>query len=107
MAVIVTDAALTPEAFDLLTDIEKSAYITGMSFLINSEDPANRQKLKDFLNSGIMKSKYDAYVESMGPISMKPMPHAYWFAVRVVGIPKDVARELLGLQHKQINEREV
>lgn len=107
MATFVTDAALTPEAFDLLTPAEKSAYITGMSFLINSQDESKRKLLKDFLESGIMKVEYDAYANGMESISTKPMPHAYWFARRIVGLPEQVARELLGLHHKQVNEQEI
>lgn len=107
MATFVSDAALTPEAFDLLTVAEKTAYISGMSFLVNSQDEAKRKLLKDFLKSGIMKAEYDAYVTSMGPISMKPMPHDFWFARRIVCMPDQLARDLLDLHFKQVNEKEI
>lgn len=105
--VIVTAEALTPEAFNLLEPEERTAYVNGMSMLINSKSPESQKVFKDFLESGIMRAEYDAYVKSIGPISVKPMPHAYWFARRICGLPEQVARDVLCLKHAQINETAV
>lgn len=90
------EAVLSPVVFDQLTTDQKGQYMVRMEQLSEIPNAASRNKLREFLKSGIMKETYEAELAHKHKRGIPAYSHAFWLGEDFLKLKYALLVDLLG-----------